>query len=70
MNLRYKKSHMMTFHHMITFHHMMEFNNFYNSVYDGLPSYNDANLSQTLRFLQTILLPLFPPQTSVKMEIV
>ena len=60
MNLCYKKSHMMTFqhmmtfyhmmtlHHMITFHHMMEFNIFYNSMYDGLPSYNDANPSQTL----------------------
>ena len=54
MNLRYKKSHMMTFHHMmtlhhmITFHHMMEFNNFCNSMYDGLPSYNDAYPSQTL----------------------
>ena len=60
MNLCYKKSHMMTFphmmtfhhmmtlHHMITFHHMMKFNDFCNSMYDGLPSYNDANPSQTL----------------------
>ena len=54
MNFRYKKSHMMTFrhmmifHHMITFHHMMEFNNFYKTVYDGLPSYCDALIPHKL----------------------
>ena len=51
MDLLYKKRHMRTFHHMI------DFNNFYKPVYDGLPSYNDAHSSQTLWFLQTILLP-------------
>ena len=47
--------HMMELHHMMTFRHMktfyldmMDCNHFNNTMYDGTPSYNDANPSQTL----------------------